>query len=300
MLILHANASCAHFGCILLFVRKWRIPAHYDQAFHIDFSYLYCQHNINVMARLEGLIKMKGQIGDLTFFKDKKGKYQVRMKGGVSAERIATDPRFQRTRENGMEFGRANSATKKLRDQLRDVFEQNVDSKISHRLSSRMSKIIKADSVNLRGERVVLAENMPMLVGIECNQTATLPMVYYGKLQYGYDRALGEATLSTEAFVPRTKIAKLEGATHAKFTLAVLEYSADSEDHPVVIESSAYIDVAAVVPEQIDLTAELAADPSKAVILLVGIGYFQEVNGAYYPLANGLYNALSFVAVDVV
>lgn len=251
------------------------------------------------MARLEGLIKMKGQIGDLTFFKDKKGNYQVRMKGGVSAERIATDPRFQRTRENGMEFGRANSATKKLRDQLRDVFEQNVDTKISHRLSSRMSKIIKADAVNLRGERIVLAENMPMLVGLECNETATLPMVYYGKLQYGYDRAAGEATLSTGAFSPRTKIATLVGATHAKFTLAVMEYSADSEDLPVVIESSPYIDVLSMGTEQVDLTAALTADPAKAVIVLVGIGYFQEVNGAYYPLANGLYNALTFATVDV-
>ncbi|WP_164112076.1 MULTISPECIES: hypothetical protein [Sphingobacterium] len=251
------------------------------------------------MARLEGLLKMKGQIGDLTFFKTKDGSYQVRMKGGVSAERIATDPRFQRTRENGMEFGRANMATKKMREQLRELFDQNVDSKIWHRLSSRLSKIIKADAANLRGERMVLAENLPMLVGVECNAAATLAMVYYGKLTYAYDRATGEGTLSTGSFEPRNKIAKLEGATHARFTLAVLEFSADSEDLPAVIEESPYIDVTTIALEQVDLTAALVADPAKAVIVLVGISYYQEVNGAYYPLANGLYNALTFAAVDV-
>ncbi|ERJ57338.1 hypothetical protein [Sphingobacterium paucimobilis] len=250
------------------------------------------------MARLEGLIKMKGQIGDLTFFKTKDGSYQVRMKGGVSGERIATDPRFQRTRENGAEFGRAAAASKKMRDQLRELFEQNVDSRISQRLSSRMSAVIKADSVNERGERRVLAENLPMLTGLECNTTASLTTVFYGKLQYAYDRTGGEATLTTGAFSPRSKIARLEGATHARFSLAVLEYSADSEDVPVVVESSPYIDVLSMGPEQVDLTAALTADPAKAVIVLVGIGYFQEVNGAYYPLANGLYNALTFAAVD--
>lgn len=241
---------------------------------------------------------MKGQIGDLTFFKTKDGSYQVRMKGGVSGERIATDPRFQRTRENGAEFGRAAAASKKMRDQLRELFEQNVDSRISQRLSSRMSAVIKADSVNERGERRVLAENLPMLTGLECNTTASLTTVFYAKLQYAYDRATGEATLATGAFSPRSKIARLEGATHARFTLAVLEYSADSEDVPVVVESSPYIDVLSMGPEEVALTAVLTADPTKAVIVLVGIGYFQEVNGAYYPLANGLYNALTFAAVD--
>lgn len=250
------------------------------------------------MARLEGLIKMKGQIGDLTFFKDKSGNYQVRMKSGVSGERIATDPKFQRTRENGAEFGRANTAAKKLRDQLRELFDQNVDTKIAQRLSSRMSKIIKADSVNLRGERTVLAENLPMLVGVECNMSTTLAMVFYGKLSCAYDRATGEGTLSTGNFEPRTKIAKLEGATHVRITLALLEYSPDAEDQPVVIESSAYIDVKSTAAEQANLMATLTADPSKAVMVLAGIGYFQQVNGAYYPLANGHYNALTFVDVD--
>lgn len=242
---------------------------------------------------------MKGQIGDLTFFKTRDGGYQVRMKGGVSAERIATDPRFQRTRENGAEFGRATSASKKLRDQLRDLFEQNVDNRISQRLSSRFSAVVKADADNERGERRVLAENLPLLMGVECNKAASLTSIFYGKLQYAYDRTAGEATLETGLFSPRRKIAKLEGATHVRFTLALQEFDADSADQPIVMESSPYIDVSLLAEQQVALSADLTADPSKAVILLVGIGYFQEVNNAYYPLANGLYNALTFVEVYV-
>jgi len=37
------------------------------------------------------------------------------LKGGVSADRIQNDPAFQRTRENGEEFGRAGAADKLIR-----------------------------------------------------------------------------------------------------------------------------------------------------------------------------------------
>lgn len=56
------------------------------------------------MAQQESIIKLKGKIGDLTFYKTKTG-YQVRQATGVSADRIASDPNFQRTRENNAEFG---------------------------------------------------------------------------------------------------------------------------------------------------------------------------------------------------
>lgn len=58
------------------------------------------------MARQKGIIKLDGTIGDITFYKSQDG-YLAREKGGVSADRIANDPNFQRTRENGQEFGRA-------------------------------------------------------------------------------------------------------------------------------------------------------------------------------------------------
>jgi hypothetical protein len=51
------------------------------------------------MAKLKGIIKIKGTIGDITFYKSQGG-YMAREKGDVDSKRIATDPAFQRTREN--------------------------------------------------------------------------------------------------------------------------------------------------------------------------------------------------------
>ena len=58
---------------------------------------------LNKMARQSSIIKLKGTIGGVTFYKSKDG-YLAREKGGVDASRIKNDPAFQRTRENGSEF----------------------------------------------------------------------------------------------------------------------------------------------------------------------------------------------------
>ena len=59
------------------------------------------------MARQKGIIKLDGTIGGITFYKTTEDGYLAREKGGVSADKIANDPNFQRTRENGEGFGRA-------------------------------------------------------------------------------------------------------------------------------------------------------------------------------------------------
>ena len=61
------------------------------------------------MARQTGIIKLEGTIGDISFYKTRDG-HLARTKGGVGGERIQNDPAFQRTRENGQEFGRAGAA----------------------------------------------------------------------------------------------------------------------------------------------------------------------------------------------
>ncbi|HEY0092582.1 MAG TPA: hypothetical protein VGB43_08860, partial [Flavobacterium sp.] len=62
------------------------------------------------MARQKGIIKLKGTMGGITFYKTSLDGHLAREKGGIEASRIASDPAFQRTRENGSEFGRAGRA----------------------------------------------------------------------------------------------------------------------------------------------------------------------------------------------
>ena len=94
------------------------------------------------MAKQKGIIKLKGTIGDITFYKSKDG-YLAREKGGVDASRIANDPNFQRTRENGEEFGTAGKAGKMLRTSMRVLIQNVADSRIVGRLTQEMVKVCR-------------------------------------------------------------------------------------------------------------------------------------------------------------
>jgi hypothetical protein len=86
------------------------------------------------MAKQKGILKLDGTIGGITFYKSQDG-YLAREKGGVDANRIATDPNFQRTRENGSEFGRAGKAGKVLRNSLRVLLQSSSDNRMVSRLT---------------------------------------------------------------------------------------------------------------------------------------------------------------------
>jgi hypothetical protein len=83
------------------------------------------------MARQKSPFKFEGEIGDIVFFQTKDGGYMAREKGGISGDRIKKDPAFERTRENGAEFGRAGVAGKVLRNAFRWLLKGKSDQLIA-------------------------------------------------------------------------------------------------------------------------------------------------------------------------
>jgi hypothetical protein len=63
------------------------------------------------MGKQMSPLKISGLINDLSFYQSQDG-FLVRKKGGVSADKIKTDPRFRITRLNGVEFGTAGKQQK--------------------------------------------------------------------------------------------------------------------------------------------------------------------------------------------
>jgi hypothetical protein len=143
------------------------------------------------MARQKGIIKLKGTIGDITFYKTKDG-HLAREKGGVDASRIKSDPAFQRTRENGAEFGRAGKAGKTLRTALRTLLINSADSRMVSRLTQSMVKVIQADLVNDRGLRNVIDGEAELLVGFDFNITGKLGTTLFVPFVGTIDRVAGE------------------------------------------------------------------------------------------------------------
>ncbi len=249
------------------------------------------------MAKQKGIIKLEGTIGDITFYKSQDG-YLAREKGGVPADRIANDPAFQRTRENGSEFGRAGNAGKILRTSIRALLQNASDSRMVSRLTQKMVEVIQADVTNTRGQRNVIDGEAELLEGFEFNITGKLGTALYAPFTGTIDRVAGTLVIDIPAFIPSNMIAAPGGTTHFKIISVGSEVDFENESFVATTSETAIMPWDATATAAINLSNEVTANSTHPLFLALGIEFYQEVNGTNYPLKNGAFNALALVKVS--
>ncbi|QBN20425.1 hypothetical protein [Flavobacterium nackdongense] len=249
------------------------------------------------MARQKGIIKLKGTIGDITFYKTQDG-HLAREKGGIDASRIKNDPAFQRTRENGSEFGRAGNAGKILRTALRGLLLNSADGRMVSRLTQQMVKVIQADVTSVRGLRNVIDGEAELLAGFEFNIRGKLGTSLFAPFVAGIDRVSGDITVDLDSFVPINMIAAPSGTTHYKIISAGAEIDFENETFVEAHSQSDILPWDAVDTVPINQVNTVTPASTKPLFMALGIEFYQEVNGQMYPLKNGAYNPLALVQVD--
>lgn len=249
------------------------------------------------MAKQKGILKLEGTIGDITFYKSQDG-YLARGKGGVDGSRIANDPKFQRTRENGSEFGNAGKAGKVLRNALRALLQNASDNRMVSRLTQKMVEVIQADVTSVRGQRNVIDGEAELLEGFDFNANAQLSNTLYAPYTPTIDRVAGTLKISVPSYIPTTMIAAPGGTTHYKIVSAGAEVDFENETFVVDSKQSALLAWDGTATAVLNLSNAVTANSTHPLFLALGIEFFQEVNGVKYPLKNGAYNALTIVKVD--
>lgn len=249
------------------------------------------------MARQKGIIKLRGTIGDITFYKTSDG-HMAREKGGIDGKRIATDPAFQRTRENGAEFGRAGKAGKLLRMALRPLLINSSDKRMVSRLTKEMVKVIQADTVSVRGQRNVIDGESELLLGFDFNSNGKLGTSLFAPYIGAIDRVSGEITIEIDPFIPVNMIAAPSGTTHFKIISGGAEVDFEAETYLFDSSETAVLPWDVTQTVTISHTNQVTAASTKPLFLALGIEFYQQVNGLNYPLKNGAFNPLSIIKVD--
>ena len=250
------------------------------------------------MARQKGIIKLKGTIGGMTFYKTSADGHLVREKGGIEKSRIQNDPAFQRTRENGSEFGRAGKAGKILRTALRALLLNAADGRMVSRLTQQMVKVIQADLVNERGLRNVIDGEAELLTGFEFNIRGKLGTSLFAPFVGAIDRVAGNITVDLAPFIPLNMIAAPSGTTHFKITSAGAEIDFEATTFVETHSETAILPWDATPTVAISQTNAVTPASTKPLFLALGVEFYQEVNGAMYPLKNGAFNPLALVQVS--
>ena len=248
------------------------------------------------MAKQKGIIKLKGTIGDITFYKSQDG-FLAKGKGGIPADRIANDPNFQRTRENGAEFGNAGKAGKVLRNAIRGLLQNTADNRMVGRLASEMVKVIQADLTNPRGLRNVIDGEAELLEGFDFNKKGKLRTTLYAPYTAVIDRVAGTLVVDVPAFIPMNMVAAPGGTTHFKIISAGAEIDFENETFVVDLQQTAILPWDNAATAVLNLPNAVTANSTHPLFLALGVEFYQEVNGGMYPLKNGAYNALSLVKI---
>lgn len=250
------------------------------------------------MGSQKGPLLIEGNVGNLSFFKTKDG-HQVRMKTGPSGDKMRTDKRYARTRQNWTEFSKAAAAAKLLRKALAEHVKRIRDQYSFSRLVKSTMAVIKSDPTNDRGQRLITAGNLDLLRGFEFNIDQELSSILDVNVNTSIDRAAGTATVEIPQLVPMYGIDTQDaGATHIKFVAAAAEIDWENKSfEPNFIEGDYLPFNYDPAPAQ-TLSLTLPAASTKTLVLSMGIWFYQEVNGKLWHLLNGSKNAMALVGVN--
>jgi hypothetical protein len=248
------------------------------------------------MARQNGLFKIKGTLDNVTFYKSVDGDL-ARMKTSVDKDRIANDPAFQRTRENGAEFGSSAKAGKLTRDGLRPIALNATDNRVVSRMTKLMTEIKNLDTTSVRGSRNVgvamtSVGAKSLLKGFEFNSSALLSSTLFKP--YSIVTTTGVITIT--GVVPINDVVFPSGATHVSFTgaYANMNYATNVVDFKLTNVQNVAINGTA---STITLTPTAVPAGTGAKVFLLKMEFFQLINGVQYSLKNGSYNALKIIEV---
>ena len=246
------------------------------------------------MAKLKGILKIEGTLQDMTFYKTQDG-HLVKTKSGVSGDRIANDPSFQRTRENGSEFGSAATAGKVLRNAVRNLTMNASDNRVTSRLTQLMTQIKNFDVTSVRGESTVgvaIADPaaLALLINFDFNDSAALGGVLFAP--FTVTGATG--AINIPSFVPINDITYPTGATHVSMKAAYANVDFVNEISAIEYSPVTNLPIDGTnTPVTLTPSAVPAGTGTKFYLIL--LEFFQEVNGVQYSLKNGSYNVLNIV-----
>jgi hypothetical protein len=264
------------------------------------------------MGRQTGLIKVKGNIGGVSFYKSN-GEDLARIANGPSKDKILNDDNFIRTRENNSEFGGSASVGKSLRLSLATSVQTMGDKRIASRLTALFKDICNR-SAGTRGQRpFTVSANRTLLENLEFNNKLAFASVFNAPFTFTNNAGRTQGTITIAAFAPQTFVHAPTGATHFKLIASIgvlsdFTYNTSTQKFeptdPTLdkLGSVAYGAVTALnsaAPVNFSLVVALPGTPTmtatSSVLQCLGIEFYQRVGTVDYLLAQG--NCMKVVKV---
>jgi hypothetical protein len=248
------------------------------------------------MAKQKGIIKIKGTIGNLSFFTTKHGDV-VRTKWGPDKERRKNDSAFAQAERNSTEFGGCSASGKVFRVGLAEIIWGASDSDLNTRVNKLMIAEKNLDKKSAHGKRnvgmaIASPKALSLFKGFNFNKNAPLEGIL--KIPYVIDKATGRITITGASEKGAIKFPK--GATHVCFQTGWARIDFAGKVAELKISEVKALPRNAD-KKNIILKPKTAPKIKGKNFFVLKIGFLQEQGGKQYALGNSKYNAAAVIGV---
>ena len=169
------------------------------------------------------------------------------------------------------------------------------DSQLAARLTKVMREVIGLDDTNDRGQRVFDSGNSAPLLGFNFNAGAGIGQTMYFPYELTGNGA--DVTMSIPALNPASDIAAPQGATHFEVVFAAADLDMEMLTFTGAVVAAPLgilpINSAALVNQAVVASFPAAPLAANLVVGVVGINFYQQINGKFYALNNNSTNPLA-------
>ncbi len=248
------------------------------------------------MGKQNGIIQLKGTIGNITFYETQDG-FLFKKRTRLTKNSMMNGPHAARIKENQAEFGESTKSSALIRNAFRWLLVKSADNRISSRLAKTMHSILKLDGTSPRGARnvgtaIALPTASNLLKGFNFNKNANLSDVLH--IPFLVNTVTGVITIN--GLIPLNDVTKPNGATHMSITGAwsKVDFSGKIFNSEATNVVNLPIDGAST---NVTLTPVAVPTGTGTNVFVVSVEFLQIVNGIQYPLNNRVGNALAIVAL---
>ena len=253
------------------------------------------------MARQRGMIVLTGKLDGLSCYK-RNNQYWVRMPGGPSKEQIQNSPSCVRIKESNHEFTGATQVAKTLRTALPMPILNLKDTYFSVRLNGVFKRMCDLGE-DIRGQRSIsTTQHGKLLRGFAFSKGAPFDAGFKAKVSFSCNADRTEVYATVPELRPVLAIRSPKAATHFRLLFSVVsvcDYEATDKMYAPVLPAfnglsamaeSASLPLKGTLPTfvlQAGFVQVASLPTDVALVLCMGIVFYQRVDGVDYVLGDG-------------
>ena len=239
------------------------------------------------MAKQDGIVPLKGSIGNLTFSKGPFG-YLATRKSGPSREKVLKSKKFERTRENAADFKTTVRTATLVRRALWPILRGSTNVWLNGRMNRLLLQAVRSDKTHSRGKRAMQPGALVILKGFEINHANTFSRRKGVPCKTKRNARKGIMQLTFPSFIPKSALTPPEGATHFKIVTisAALDFNKNSWSN--TDEASSLIAISRRKTKPLTLQHPITVKTGEAHLLAVGIRFYKMIDGLEKLLKGGV------------